>query len=80
LLVSKERKKFSVRSDAEFVELYPTIFTSALGRLLAKQEPACVGRIGDKGLTISRGEIWFNVDPQGTVKIFTITPVVMPDE
>jgi hypothetical protein len=72
--------KKEVRSEKEFLAQYDQIFPKELKALLLKQRPECVGRIGAQGFTISRGEIWFDVFPDGAVKIFTITAVVMADE
>jgi hypothetical protein len=74
----KGRRK--IRSEKEFLAQYDQIFPKALKALLLKQRPECVGRIGVQGFTISRGEIWFDVFPDGAVRIFTITAVIMPDE
>jgi len=73
-------KNEDVRSKREFLQLYDQIFTKPLIKLLLEQRPACIGRVGAQGFTISRGEIWFDTYPDGGVKIFTVTPVVMPDE
>jgi hypothetical protein len=80
LLLSTYKGKKKVRSEEEFLAQYDQIFPKALKALLLKQRPECVGRIGVQGFTISRGEIWFDVFPDGVVRIFTITPVVMSDE
>jgi hypothetical protein len=80
LLISTEAGHKQVRSEKEFLAEYARIITPPLKSLLLKQQPECVSRVGAQGFTISRGEIWFNEFPDGAVKIFTITPVVMPDE
>jgi len=80
LLVSKDNSRRRIRSEKEFLDEYTRIFTPQLKVLSLKQSPQCVSRVGAQGFTISRGEIWFDIYPSGEVKIFTITPVVMPDE
>ncbi len=80
LLISTETGHKQVHSEKEFLAEYARIVTPSLKSLLLKQQPECVSRVGAQGFTIGRGEIWFNEFPGGAVKIFTITPVVMPDE
>lgn len=80
LLISTDAGKRKIRSEKEFMAEYGQIFTEQFKNLLLKQQPECVSRVGAQGFTIGRGEIWFDEFPNGAVKIFTVTPVVMPDE
>lgn len=73
-------KNSEVESKQEFIHLYDQIFTTSLRDLLLEQQPTCISRIGIRGFSISRGEIWFDFYPDGRIKIFTVTPIVMPDE
>jgi len=80
LLVSPESGKFRVRTPNEFEKRYLQIFPMQLRDLVLRQGPECVSRVGAKGFTIRNGEIWFDLYPDGRVRIFTITTVVIPDE
>lgn len=73
-------KNREVGSEQEFVRLYGQIFTKPLKRLLLEQRPACISRVGAQGFSFGSGEMWFDFYPNGSVKIFTVTPVVFPDE
>ncbi|HTV83001.1 MAG TPA: hypothetical protein VME18_10155 [Acidobacteriaceae bacterium] len=73
-------KNQNVQSKREFLQLYDQIFTKPLTKLLPEQRPACISRVGAQGFSISRGEIWFDIHSDGSVKIFNVTPVVMSDE
>ena len=75
-----ERGNMQVRSKAEFIRLFQRIFTPEMKSLLARQEPACLGRVGSKGFTLGSGQIWFDFYPGGAIRIFTITSVVYPDD
>lgn len=73
-------KNQEVRSKQEFIRLYDQIFTSPLKRQLLEQRPACLSRVGAQGFSFGSGEMWFDLYPDGKVRIFTITPIVYPDE
>lgn len=73
-------KNVEVQSKQEFVRLYGQVFTKPLSRLLLEQQPACISRVGAQGFSFSKGEMWFDFYPDGSVKVFTVTPIVMPSE
>ena len=80
LLVSMPSGKLHVRSEEEFLGSYRKIFPEKLIRLLLEQKAECISRVGAQGFTIGNGQIWFDVFPDGKVRVFTITPVVLRNE
>ena len=78
LSVATPTAETTVKSEEEFAKRYDEVFPQALRSLLLKQRPGCVGRVGAKGFTIGTGEIWFDLYPDGKVRIFSINPVETP--
>ena len=80
LAFSTAQDKVMIRSAQELVRKYDQIFTPQIKNLLAKQEAACISRVGAQGFTIGTGQIWFDKFPDGKVKLFTVTAVTYSNE
>lgn len=75
LSVATFTAEFSVQSEEELKKHYDEVFPKDLRTLLLRQQSECVNRVGVKGFTIGTGEIWFDLFPDGKVRIFSINPV-----
>lgn len=80
LHVATATRKFTIRSREEFMQKYEQIFPKRLVEFLEALQPPCIGRMGAQGFTVGHGEIWFDRYPDGTVRFFSINPVVSPAE
>lgn len=72
--------KHRVRSEQEFLAEYDSIFPAGLRALLLRQTPGCISRVGAQGFTFGHGQIWFDVYPDGKVKILSINSIVYAGE
>lgn len=75
LSVSTWTAEFRVRSEGELISRYDEVFPKDLKKLLLRQRAECISRVGAQGFSIGHGEIWFDLFPNGKVRIFTINPV-----
>lgn len=62
-----------VRSSAEFVKDYDVLLTLTVRNAIAQQVPACLFA-NWQGVMIGNGEVWFEEQQNGSMKIKTLNP------
>lgn len=71
LLVIHGDRKTRIKSKAEFLSQYATIFDAHVRQAIAQQSAKCL--FGNyQGAMIGNGEVWFREQPDGTMKIVTV--------
>ncbi|MGD0932708.1 MAG: hypothetical protein ABR902_18840 [Candidatus Korobacteraceae bacterium] len=71
LLVIHGGRKTHIKTKAEFLSQYETIFDGPVRRAIAQQSAKCL--FGNyQGAMIGDGEVWFREQPNGTMKIITV--------
>lgn len=73
LLVIHANKKAHIRTEAQFVSRYESIFDEHVRSAIAKQSSQCL--FGNyQGTMIGGGEIWYREQPNGKMKVVTVNP------
>lgn len=62
-----------VRSSAEFVKDYDAVFTVSIRKAIERQVPACLFA-NYQGVMIGDGEVWFEEQQDGSMKIKALNP------
>ena len=68
LAVNSAKVHRRIRSRAEFVKSYDTLFTAAIKRAIERQAPECLFA-NWQGVMIGSGEVWFEEQSTGEMKI-----------
>lgn len=71
LLVGLDGRSRRVRNRSEFVKDYDRIITSSMKKAIANQIPECLFA-NWQGVMIGRGEVWFEEEKNGSLKIKTL--------
>lgn len=62
-----------IATPSELIRRYPSLMTAKLKQTILDQSPRCL--FGNyQGMMIGSGEIWFDQDSSGAMKIITINP------
>jgi hypothetical protein len=73
LMVIHGSRKASIKTKAEFLSKYDTIFDQNIRRAIAQQSAKCL--FGNyQGNMIGNGEVWFSEQQHGAMKIITVNP------
>jgi uncharacterized membrane protein YeiB len=73
LLVIHGASRTKIKSKAELITKYDTIFDERIRQVIAQQSARCL--FGNyQGVMIGNGEVWFTEQPDGPMKIMTINP------
>ena len=62
-----------VRNSSQFVKDYDTLFTPTVRKAIEQQAPACLFA-NYQGIMIGDGEVWFNEQQNGSMKIKALNP------
>jgi hypothetical protein len=71
LLVNRSGGRRSVRTAPQFEREYDSIFTAGVRKAIEEQTPACLFA-NYQGVTIGGGEVWYDEQPDGSLKIKTV--------
>ncbi len=79
LNVSLETRKLKIVDQAAFIRDYDEMFPPEIRKFLAAQRSTCISRVGAQGFSAGQGQFWFDVFPDGEVKLFGMTPIGYDD-
>jgi len=68
---SDDGKHRMIRGSAAFIKEYDSVFTAAVKKAIADQKPECLFA-NDQGVMIGGGDVWFEEQQNGTLKIKSI--------
>jgi hypothetical protein len=71
LAVKTDKGQWAVRSSFEFVNTYDQLLTPVIKRAIEKQVPECLFA-NWQGVMIGDGEVWFEEQQDGSMKIKTV--------
>jgi hypothetical protein len=73
LLVIHGSHRTRIKTKAQFIAEFNTIFDPHVQKAIAQQSAQCL--FGNyQGAMIGNGEVWFSQQPNGTMKIITVNP------
>jgi hypothetical protein len=73
VMVIHGARRTRIKTKAEFLAKYDTIFNSHVLQSIAQQSAKCL--FGNyQGAMIGTGEVWFSEQQNGTMKIITVNP------
>jgi uncharacterized membrane protein YeiB len=73
MLVIHGSSRTKIKTKAELLSKYETIFDDRIRRAIAQQSARCL--FGNyQGVMIGNGEVWFTEQPHGAMKIITVNP------
>jgi hypothetical protein len=75
LTTSIDGTRRRIRSREYFLRSYDQVLPTNERQFILRQDAVCIGRVGAQGFSIGRGELWFDIFPDGKVRIFTINPL-----
>ena len=73
LLVIRNGQRTRIRTQAQFISKYNTIFDEHVRHAIAGQSAECLFG-NDQGAMVGKGEVWFAEQPDGAMKIITVNP------
>jgi hypothetical protein len=71
VLINMAKGHRQIRTDAQFVAEYDRLFTTALRKVIEEQRPECLFA-NWQGIMIGDGEVWFEEQANGSMKIKTL--------
>jgi hypothetical protein len=71
------KRVIEISSPTELADKYSTVLTSDVKHAILAQSASCLFGNG-QGMMVGRGQLWFQKEPNGEMKIFTINPTALP--
>jgi hypothetical protein len=71
LLVNMSKGHKKMKNAAQFIAEYDRLFTAPIRKAIEEQTPACLFA-NWQGVMIGDGEVWFEEQPHGSMKIKTL--------
>lgn len=71
--ILQQNHSFEIFSPSDFVDKYSAIVTPEVKHAILAQSPDCLFGNGD-GMMVGRGQVWFQKESSGEMKIVTINP------